>query len=206
MTGQLLACGRSAVLVLVVIALGASLSGCDVLKTVAGSSASTATSTAGTSQPTSGSSRTSSPTSKTATRGPAPIPSAARPKTKLGAANFVKFFYGQFNRSQTEPNPSLLKPLYLDSCTPCAAYNDGAQALADNKQHYANSPFVVGDITPDTLKGDTATVLAEVAQQAAPVVDAKGTPAATSTARQVRFFVTLQFTDGWKIANIETTT
>ncbi len=64
---------------------------------------------------------------------------------------------------------------------------------------------MVGDIVPDTLKGETATVIVEVAQQAASVVDAQGTPAATSTARQVRFFVTLEFADGWKIANIETT-
>jgi hypothetical protein len=206
MTGQLLTRGRYAVLVLLVLAACASVSGCDVLKSVVGSSAtSTAAPPTPASTSASASASTPSPTSKTTTRGPAPIPSAARPKTKIGAANFVKFFYGQFNRSQTEPNPTLLPPLYLESCKPCAAYTDGAQALADNKQHYADPPFVVGDIVPDSIKGDTATVIVEVAQQAAPVVDAQGTPAATSTPRQVRFFITLTFTDGWKIANIETT-
>jgi hypothetical protein len=202
MTGQLLTRGRRAFLALLVVPVCLGVGGCDVLRGAAGSA------TTGTRAPRPSSSATptsSAATTTTATKGPAPIPSAARPKTKIGAANFVKFFYGQFNRSQTEPNPSLLKPLYLDSCKPCAAYNDGAQALTDNKQRYASPPFVVGDIVPDTLKGETATVIVEVAQQAAPVVDAQGTPAATSTARQVRFFVTLAFADGWKIANIETT-
>lgn len=201
MTGQLRTRGRRALLALLVVPVCLGVGGCDVLRGAAGS----ATTGTRAPRPSSSATPTSSAATTTATKGPAPIPSAARPKTKIGAANFVKFFYGQFNRSQTEPNPSLLKPLYLDSCKPCAAYNDAAQALTDNKQRYASPPFVLGDIVPDTLKGDTATVIVEVAQQAAPVVDAQGTPAATSTARQVRFFVTLGFADGWKIANIETT-
>jgi hypothetical protein len=206
MTRQLLTRGRRALLALVVLAVCLGVGGCDVLRSAVGS-ATTGTRAPGpssTATPT-GSAATSAAATPTAAKGPAPIPSAARPKTKIGAANFVKFFFGQFNRSQTEPNPSLLKPLYLDSCKPCAAYNDGAQALTDNKQRYASPPFVVGDIIPDNLKGETATVIVEVAQQAAAVVDAQGTPAATSTARQVRFFVTLTYGDGWKIANIETT-
>jgi hypothetical protein len=203
MTGQHHIRGRRALLALVVVPVCLGAAGCDALRGAAGSATTGTRAPGPSSTATASSSAAATPTA--ATKGPAPIPSAARPKTKIGAANFVKFFYGQFNRSQTEPNPSLLKPLYLDSCKPCAAYNDGAQALTDNKQRYASPPFVVGDIVPDTLKGETATVIVEVAQQAAPVVDAQGTPAATSTARQVRFFVTLAFADGWKIANIETT-
>lgn len=175
--------------------LAGSLSACDALKDAARSSVTTSPTPTSTSTPT--------PTSKTTTRGPAPVPSTAKQKSKSGAANFTKFFFQQFNRSQTEANPALLRPLYLDACKPCAAYTDGAQALKDNTQRYADPPFAVGKITADTLKGESATVLAEVAQQAARVVDANDATVATATPRDSKFLVSLTFDQGWKVSNIE---
>ena len=61
----------------------------------------------------------------------------------------------QFNRSQTEPNPTLLRPLYLDACEPCVAYTAGAQALKDNCQRYDDPPFRIGTkVTADTFKDE----------------------------------------------------
>ena len=191
---------RLVVLTLGALALCASVSGCDVLRGASGSATTTAPAPA---PRASTSTSTPTPTSKTTTRGPTPVPSAAKQKSKSGAATFTKFFFQQFNRSQTEANPALLRPLYLDACKPCAAYTDGAQALKDSSQHYADPPFAVGTITADTLKDDSATVITEVNQQAAPVVDANGTIVATATQRDSKFLVSLTFDQGWKISNIE---
>jgi hypothetical protein len=174
------------------------MSGCDAIRGAAGSATTTAPVT-----PVSTSTATPTPTSKTTTRGPAPVPSAAKQKSKSGAAGFTKFFLQQFNRSQTEANPALLRPLYVDACKPCVAYTDGAQALKDHSQRYADPPFAVGTITADTLKGDASTVLAEVNQQAARVVDANGATVATATPRESTFLVTLTFDQGWRVSNIE---
>ena len=48
-----------------------------------------------------------------------------------------------------------------------------------------------------------ATVITEVNQQAAPVVDANGTPLRDGHARDCRFLVSLNFDQGWKVSNIE---
>jgi hypothetical protein len=178
--------------------LAASLSGCDVLEKAAKSTI--------TATPTSTSAATSrpSPTTTTSTRPPAVMSDDAKKKTKDGARAFTIFFWSQFNRSQTEPNPTLLRPLYADSCAPCVAYTNGAQALKDRGQRYDDPPFRITKVTTDTLKGNAATVITEADQQAVPVVDAQGTPVATATQRDPRFVVTLAWNgSGWLVGNVE---
>ena len=178
--------------------LGVSLSGCDVLEKAAKSTI--------TATPTSTSAATSrpSPTTTTSTRPPAVMSDDAKKKTKDGARAFTIFFWSQFNRSQTEPNPTLLRPLYADSCAPCVAYTNGAQALKDRGQRYDDPPFRITQVTTDTLKGNAATVITEADQQAVPVVDAQGTPVATATQRDPRFVVTLAWNgSGWLVGNVE---
>jgi hypothetical protein len=146
--------------------------------------------------------RTATPSVST-TRPPAPVPSAARAKTKAGSAAFVSFFWQQFNRSQTEPNPDVLAPLFQDSCAPCAAYVEAADALQSNHQRYGDPPFVVKSVKADTLKGNTATVLSTIDQQPAGVVDQDGGTVATAAPRQAQFLVTLTWTNGWKVSDIQ---
>ncbi len=143
---------------------------------------------------------------KATTRPPTPVPSAAKQKTKAGSVAFTSFFWAQFNRSQMEPNPGALTPLFQDTCVPCAAYVDGAQALLSNQQHYADPPFVVKSVKADTLKGSTATVLSVIDQQAAGVVDPSGNTVATATPRQPQFLVTLTWGTGWKVTDIQIVT
>jgi hypothetical protein len=186
--------------VAVLVVVGAGLGGCDVLEKAARSSITatpTSTSAATTSRP--------SPTSSTTTtRPPAVMPDNANQKTKDGARAFTIFFWSQFNRSQTEPNPTLLRPLYADSCAPCVAYTNGAQALKDRSQRYDDPPFRISKVTTDTLKGNAATVITEADQQAVPVVDAQGNAVATATQRDPRFLVTLAWNGtGWLVGNVE---
>ena len=125
---------RPAVAVAGIVVVAAGLSGCDVLEKAAKSSiTATPTSTSTTSSP-------PSPTTTTSTRPPAVMSDDAKKKTKDGARAFTIFFWSQFNRSQTEPNPTLLRPLYADSCAPCVAYTNGAQALKDRQQRYDDPP------------------------------------------------------------------
>ena len=181
------------------VGLAASLSACDALKDAARSSI--------TASPTPTGSTTSSrpnPSTTTSTRPPAVMPNGAKQKTKDGARAFTIFFWSQFNRSNTEPNPTLLRPLYADSCAPCVAYTAGAQALQDRSQRYDGPPFRITKVTTDTVKGDTATVITEADQQAVPVVDAQGNTAATATQRDLRFLVTVAWNgSGWLVGNIE---
>ncbi|HEU5000716.1 MAG TPA: DUF6318 family protein [Lapillicoccus sp.] len=190
---------RLAIGAAIAVVVGAALGGCDVLEKAARSSitaAPTSTSATETSRP--------SPSTTTTTRPPAVMPDNAKQKTKDGARAFTIFFWSQFNRSQTEPNPTLLRPLYADSCAPCAAYTNGAQALKDRGQRYDDPPFRITKVTTDTLKGDTASVITEADQKAVPVVDAQGTPVATATERDPRFLVTLSWNGSrWLVGNIE---
>ncbi len=180
--------------------LAASLSACDALKDAARSSITASPTPTGSTA----SSRPSSSTATTSTRPPAVMPNAARQKTKDGAKAFTIFFWSQFNRSNTEPNPTLLPPLSTDTCAPCVAYTAGAQALQDRSQRYDDPPFRITKVTTDTVKGDTATVITEADQQAVPVVDAQGNTAATATARDLRFLVTVTWNGtGWRVGNIE---
>jgi hypothetical protein len=144
-------------------------------------------------------------TSSTTAR-PTPVPSAAKQKTKAGSAAFVSYFWAQFNRSQMEPNPEVLRPLFVDSCAPCAAYVNGAEALVANRQRYAEPPFVVRSVKADTLNGTTATVVSDVDQQAATVVDPGGMAVATATERRPQFLVTLTWSSGWKVTDIQVVT
>jgi len=180
--------------------MGAGLSGCDVLENAARSSL-----TAGpTSTSASTTSRPSPSTTTTTTRPPAVMPDNAKKKTKDGARAFTIFFWSQFNRSNTDPNPTLLVPLYADACAPCKVYTAGAQALKDRGQKYDDPPFRITKVTTDTLKGDTAGVITEVDQQGVPVVDGQNTPIATATQRDVKFLVTVAWNgSGWLVANIE---
>lgn len=181
-----------------VIGLAATVSACDALKDAARSSI--------TGSPPSGSTTSSrpSPSTTTSTRPPAVMSNAAKQKTKDGAKAFTTFFWSQFNRSNTEPNPTLLPPLSDPSCAPCAAYVAGAQALQDRSQRYDDPPFRITKLTTDTLKGDIATVITEADQQAVPVIDAQGNTAATATARDLRFLVTVAWNgSGWLVGNIE---
>ena len=190
---------RSAVGALALVVVAGGLGGCDVLEKAARSSI--------TATPTSTSTSTSRPspsTTTTTTRPPAVMPDGAKQKTKDGARAFTIFFWSQFNRSQTEPNPTLLRPLYADSCAPCVAYTNGAQALKDRNQRYDDPPFRISKVTTDTLKGNAATVITEADQQAVPVVDAQGNPVATATQRDPRFLVTLAWNGtGWLVGNVE---
>lgn len=191
---------RSTVGVAIVVVVAGSLGGCDVLEKAARSSI-TATPTSTSATP---ASRPSPSTTTTTTRPPAVMPADAKKKTKDGARAFTIFFWSQFNRSQTEPNPTLLRPLYADSCAPCVAYTNGAQSLKDRNQRYDDPPFRITKVTTDTLKGNAATLITEADQQAVPVLDAQGTPVATATARDPRFLVTLAWNgSGWLVGNIE---
>jgi hypothetical protein len=145
-------------------------------------------------------------TSATTTSKPTPIPAAAKQKTKAGSAAFVSYFWAQFNRSQMEPNPDVLRPLFLDSCAPCGAYVSGAEALVANRQRYADPPFVVRSVKADTLNATTATVVSDVDQQAATVVDPGGAAVATATERRPQFLVTLTWSSGWKVTDIQVVT
>ena len=190
---------RSAVGAAVIVVVAGGLGGCDVLEKAARSTITaspTSTSATSASRP--------SPSTTTSTRPPAVMSDDAKKKTKDGARAFTIFFWSQFNRSQTEPNPTLLRPLYADSCAPCVAYTNGAQALKDRSQRYDDPPFRITKVTTDTLKGDAATVITEADQQAVPVVDAQGNPVATATQRDPRFLVTLAWNGtGWLVGNIE---
>ncbi len=137
------------------------------------------------------------------TSSPAAVPAAAKAKTKAGSAAFVGFFWQQFNRSQMEPSSGVLTPLFQDSCKPCAGYADAAAALQSNRQHYANPPFVVKGIKSDTLTGNTATVLTDIGQQAAGVVDPNGKTVATATQREFQLLVTVMWNNGWKVSDIQ---
>jgi hypothetical protein len=181
------------------VGVAGSLSACDALKDAARSSITATPAPTG-----STTSSRPSPSTTTATRPPAVMPSRAKQKTKDGAKAFTIFFWSQFNRSNTEPNPTLLPPLYADSCAPCVAYTAGAQALRDRSQRYDGPPFRITKVTTDTLKGDTATVVTEADQQAVPVVDEQGNTAATATQRDLRFLVTVAWNgSGWLVGNIE---
>ena len=147
---------------------------------------------------------TTSPSpSATTSRPPAAVPAAAKAKTKAGSAAFVGFFWQQFNRSQTEPNGSALNNLSLDSCKPCAAYQDAAQALQSNKQRYGSPPFIVKGIKSNTLTGNTATVLSDINQQGASVVDGSGKTAGSAPQKEFQFLVTLAWNNGWKVSDIQ---
>ena len=149
---------------------------------------------------------TASP-SATTSRPPAAVPTAAKAKTKAGSAAFVGFFWQQFNRSQTEPNPGALTPLFQDSCKPCAAYVDAAQNLQSNKQRYGGPPFVVKGIKSDSLTGNTATVLSDINQQGASVVDGSGKTAGSAPQKEFQFRVTLAWVNnGWKVGDIQVVT
>ena len=190
---------RRVLAVVAVAGLAASLSACDALKDAARSSITGAPTASGSST-----SSRPSPSTTTSTRPPAVMPNAAKQKTKDGAKAFTIFFWSQFNRSNTEPNPTLLPPLSAPTCVPCVAYIAGAQALQDRGQRYDDPPFRITKVTTNTVKGDTATVITEADQQAVPVIDAQGSPSATATARDLRFLVTLTWTgSGWQVSNIE---
>lgn len=199
MPGSMLRC----LLLVGVVAAALALGGCQSLR-------SSLTSPTTAAPPVASSTPQPSPTTSTTTTRtpsqPPPVPAAAKQKTKAGAVAFTQFFWQQFNRGQTEPNPLLVQPLSLDSCVPCAAYTDGAQRLVENGQRYAAPPFVVKGVQADTLDGTSATVLSTVDQQAARVVDGRGTAVATATARQPRFLVTLAWDAGWKVSDIQVVT
>ena len=143
--------------------------------------------------------------SPSTTRPPTAVPAAAKAKTKAGSASFVGFFWQQFNRSQTEPNPSVLTPLIQDSCKPCSGYVDAAQALQGGRQRYADPPFVVKGIKSNTLTGNTATVLTDISQQGASVVDQSSKTLGSATQREFQFLVTLTWVNnGWKVSDIQT--
>lgn len=144
--------------------------------------------------------------SPTTSRPPAAVPAAAKAKTKAGSAAFVGFFWQQFNRSQTEPNGSALNNLYLDSCKPCAAYVSAAQALQSNKQRYGAPPFIVKGIKSDTLSGNAATVLSDINQQGASVVDGTGKTSGSAPQKEFQFLVTLAWNNGWKVGDIQIVT
>ena len=183
------------------VATAIGLSGCQGITTAL--SPSTATPSTLAMAPPSTETPSASPSPSTS-RPPASVPTAAKAKTKAGSASFVGFFWQQFNRSQTEPSNTALDNLYQDSCKPCAAYEDAAQALQSNKQRYGSPPFVVKGIKSDTLTGNTATVLSDINQQGASVVDGSGKTAASAPQKEFQFLVTLAWVNnGWRVSDIQ---
>ncbi len=61
-------------------------------------------------------------------------------------------------------------------------------------------------VKADTLSGTTATVVSDLDQQAAAVIDLGRAAVATGTERRRQFLVTLSWSNGWKVKDIQVVT
>lgn len=79
---------------------------------------------------------TSSPASVT----PAPLPAAARERTRKGAEAFVRHFLGEYNRAVTIPATGLLPPLSSPTCGTCDALESHARWLTNHESRFGAEP------------------------------------------------------------------
>jgi hypothetical protein len=65
---------------------------------------------------------------------PRPFPTGIQAPTADGAADFVRFFYGQIERGFAVRDPQLVASLSLPTCTACGNYIRSMTKLRDNNE------------------------------------------------------------------------
>jgi hypothetical protein len=65
---------------------------------------------------------------------PSPVPTGVQAPTAQGAAEFVRFFYGQIERGFAVRDPQLVAALSLPSCTACGNYIRSMTKLRANNE------------------------------------------------------------------------
>ncbi|MFC3807897.1 DUF6318 family protein [Terrabacter sp. MAHUQ-38] len=159
--------------------------------------------------PTSMSTTTSAPpaiTSATTTSSLDPviakIPTAARPDTEAGAAEFAKYYFGQINNGFQTGDPRAVEGLSVASCVTCQAFASAIKALKVKGQRYGADLAQVEysstlDFTPNVR------VLIDLSQQQVPILDTKGKRVGLTPTGKASFVVSLKFSAHWTVTRIQ---
>src|SRR3954453_18268511 len=74
--------------------------------------------------------------SPAAATSPTAVPTGINAPTPEGAADFVKFFYGEVSRAYVERDPDSIRALVLPSCKTCKRYIDTITELRDKNERF----------------------------------------------------------------------
>ena len=148
------------------------------------------------------SSTTASP-SGSPTPSAAPVPEPAKQRTGAGAVEFLRFYYAEVGRSQTNPGSVDFGPLSYPGCTSCAEAVK-AQERDVTSGAYTKEPAMVIEYTavrdvPNS--GDDTYVDYTVQEKPLPYyVRGQDEPAGTLTAKSATRIAVIRWTkDGWKL-------
>lgn len=172
--------------------------------------------TTGTSASTTGSTPTSSTTappstssapSTTSTPGVPPpvanIPPAARPNTKAGAQEFVRYYMDQIVASWSSANPKLLEGLWSSQCEWCSRISATAEEFQRLGDRYIGSPLDVKFVQFLDQEQDFTVILVIGDIPKAKVVKADGSTRREINHKYVTFEVTCSFKGHWQAMQVK---
>ncbi len=184
-----------------------SIAGCtgDTKPTVTISTTSPASSTPSTSEPTTGSGSSTTPsTSASTTAGADPnVPPAAKAQTISGAEEFSKYFATQLNRAFNGDNPQGIESLVLPSCKTCQGMSQALDEYRKNGWKFQGEYLHLVTVATFSLKGVNAEVRASTDQAGGSVVNQNGSTVTTAPRQAGDLALTLQYSQGWRIAGIQ---
>jgi hypothetical protein len=136
---------------------------------------------------------------------PSPVPSGIQAPTAQGAADFVRFFYGQIERGFATKNPQLVAEHSEPGCSSCANYVRSMTKLRDNNERVAGFKIIINNAVAPGDTGNDARVDISWNTPATTRYDAAGNvirrePAASGIEEQVNL---VRSAGEWRVKEIQ---
>lgn len=131
------------------------------------------------------------------------IPPAARPNTRAGAQEFVKYYMNQVVAAWSTANPKLLDGLWDSECEWCSGMVDTATEFQRLGDRYVGSPFNVQSVLfLEQAQGFTVfLVIGEVPK--AKVIKADGTTKRTIDRQPATLEITCWYKSHWQATRVK---